>query len=61
MLIIIACVLLFLIAIIKLFISKDIEGGIFNAALMVILIIGGFWKYPYMKDIERLRELVQQS
>ena len=32
-------------------------GGILVAGMLPII----FWKYPYIKDIDRLRELVQQS
>ena len=54
---------LFIIAfiIILVIFKVDISTVIFWGGLLVLLFILSFWKYPYMRYIDRLRELVQQS
>ena len=54
-------ILLLLIPVIQLIKSNGIEIGILFAAVLVLCLVARFWKYPYMKSIDRLRELVQQS
>lgn len=56
-----SCVLLLIAIVIEQAIYKDIKRIIIYGALLVLSLISRAWQDPYKRDIDRLRELVQQS